>query len=143
MTQQGYRADLAILNINEADIRTYEANVINSIGSVVAQTVLRRPGIPEAPTEFTVIGAAETELLLSWLPGFHGGDNQTFILEYKTYNSDWSKNLIEGDLTQEVMNATISHLEPATNYTLRISARNSLGMSDWKNSILTVRTLES
>ena len=44
MTQQGYRADLAILNINEADLITYEANVINSIGSVVAQTVLRRPG---------------------------------------------------------------------------------------------------
>ena len=41
------------------------------------------------------------------------------------------------------MNATISHLEPATNYTLRISARNSLGMSDGKISILTVRTLES
>lgn len=94
------------------------------------------------PTEFTVIGAAETELYLSWLPGFHGGDNQTFILEYKSYNSDWSKHIIEGDLTQEVVNATISHLEPATNYTLKITARNSYGMSEGKNSILTGRTLE-
>lgn len=68
-------------------------------------------------------------MALGWFPGFHGGAEQTFHIEYKTNTSEWrvAKLIFAGLSTKKHFNATIRGLQSGTTYTFRIYSRNEYG----------------
>ena len=63
-------------------------------------------GAPEAPSNVTVKQTSFQTILVSWLPGYDGGADSTFIVRYKISGSDvWtSSDKISGNLTSAMLN---------------------------------------
>ena len=91
---------------------------------------------PDVPTNVRVKtkGITETSAVVQWTPGFNGGLDQTFIIQYSigTDRTDGHWTEVHGG---ETMDNTIENLSPNTVYTVRVYANNTIGMSDISESI--------
>lgn len=82
---------------------------------------------------------AETSATLSWIRCFHGGFNQTFVIQLSKDGVVWNnKTFIEGG---QSMNRTpiINHLhslEATSVYHARMFAYNDIGRSNYSESII-------
>ena len=63
-------------------------------------------GAPEAPSNVIVKQTSFQTILVSWLPGYDGGADRTFIVRYKISGSGvWtSSDKISGNLTSAMLN---------------------------------------
>lgn len=79
---------------------------------------------------FTVVHSSKTttSITLIWVPGFHGGANQTFYIEYKTISTQWSKGpVIPCGKSSDLVNATVSDLLSGTEYIFQLYSKNIYG----------------
>lgn len=87
---------------------------------------------PQPPTEFQNVDelATETSVTLSWKPGFDGGVEQIFLLDYRKFdsNTDWSTVTIL-DTGKQVINATLTFLASDSVYEFKLMATNDIGNS--------------
>ena len=85
------------------------------------------------------------EVTVSWARGFHGGYEQTFVIQYSTDNIVWEDGATKnGGLSRstERINATIEGLDAATHYYIRMYSHSIKGSSDY-TEIMNVTTLGS
>uniref|UniRef100_A0A0R3RUN2 B-cell receptor CD22 n=1 Tax=Elaeophora elaphi TaxID=1147741 RepID=A0A0R3RUN2_9BILA len=154
----------SILEITDSmiyDHGPYICRTSNSNGQKEELVIkLQTKSKPQAPRDLQLISSLPTSLFIGWRPGFDGGEEQNFQLEYRKVNPtkgipDSSEpvaiyidgrnasyfTLYEEDETSRrsrrifssiaYMVYNISYLNPLSTYWFRVRARNLLGSSDW------------
>jgi hypothetical protein len=88
----------------------------------------------------------ETSVTVSWQSAFAGGLDQTFVVEYRTADTDWVISIItpgpnEAQVEGIVFTAKLNDLLPGKEYTIRMLARNDEGDSKYTSNT-TAKTLK-
>lgn len=133
-------------------------------------------GIPDPPTNLTLVNATHNSITFSWIPGFDGGSEQSFRILYGKSSSrhpklseaadtkyDHNSRLLYDEQQQNDINdrslaspeksnlttvfipsgrsiATMSDLEPGSEYLLFVSSKNKHGESKPSEKPLRVKT---
>ncbi|XP_071095656.1 protein turtle homolog B-like [Haliotis cracherodii] len=119
-------ARLHLTNLQQQDFGDYNLTVDNGVGGSVAYTVsIVSEGSPQMPTQFRDLGhETKSSVWLSWLPGFNGGNPQTFLLEYRQFASRlWTVYKTYAD-TGKMMVVEVTGLTQGDIHIFRLHARN-------------------
>ncbi|CAC5359477.1 unnamed protein product [Mytilus coruscus] len=88
-------------------------------------------GLPDRPSQLSVIKVWKTKLLIEWMPGIHVGTYQIFGLKY-TMNEgiEWtSVEINQKKMSSDRKNITLTGLTECQIYTLYMYAENDVGKS--------------
>jgi hypothetical protein len=83
----------------------------------------------------------ETSLTVSWRSGFAGGLDQTFVVEYRPLGGvTWMAQTISpgpgyGQVEGQIFTVEIRELHSATEYTIRVLAKNDAGGSTLTDTV--------
>ncbi|VDI52806.1 Hypothetical predicted protein, partial [Mytilus galloprovincialis] len=126
----GYRVTLTISDLQEADFTNYTLRLHIVVSA------------PQTPLNFTIISSGETSVTFQWIPGYDGGQTQTFNIEYHISGTDtWISQEIKTSNKLELLNIyTLSELRDKTTYELRMYAKNKFNQSQHTN-IETITTI--
>ncbi|XP_048241010.1 nephrin-like [Haliotis rufescens] len=119
-------ARLHLTNLQQQDFGDYSLTANNGEGGLVTYTVsVVSEGPPQIPTQFRDLDNATTSSVwLSWLPGFNGGNPQTFLLEYLKFESrTWTVYKTYAD-TGKMMVVEVTGLTRGDIHIFRLHARN-------------------
>lgn len=98
---------------------------INCVFLVVARLSFSFTGVPDEPTNIR-LHSTTNQIIVEFKPGFHGGSEQNILVEYRRASAEtWISLGIKNHCKPYV----IQHLEPSTEYELRMYAINKLGNS--------------
>ena len=99
-------------------------------------------GPPEPPVNFRVLPKSSS-IGFTWIPGFHGGADQTFHIEYRSEGQDWKEGarLFGGKVSNQQLQIEVDGLAADSPYLFRIYASNEYGQSD-KSGELLEKTIE-
>ena len=85
-------------------------------------------GAPRIPTTFTLVSSTDTSIVVEWIPGYNGGHEETFSIQYRVVNESqiW--------ITQEIplynnQAYILSGLQSDTWYELRMFSKNKFDRS--------------
>ncbi len=141
-----WQSRFTVRDVNSADYGGYECLARSAAeGAARAAVVaLVEPSRPDTPASFRVLNTTADAVSLAWRPGFNGGSDQIYRVEY--YRKPQEGSLYAQPSYYDVypMNATstvIMGLSPATRYAFSIQALNDLGESDFTFPTLEVVTL--
>ncbi|XP_052255016.1 nephrin-like [Dreissena polymorpha] len=87
-------------------------------------------GKPQPPYDVVIEEINDHSAVISWKHGFHGGFPQTFVIQTSFDGNSWKNaTTVEGEMLMTVLriNATVTGLEPATQYFVRMFSFNSKG----------------
>ncbi|XP_071094636.1 protein turtle homolog B-like [Haliotis cracherodii] len=117
---------LHLTNLQKQDFGDYSLTVDNGVGGSVVYTLgIVSEGPPQTPTQFRDPDNATTSSVwLSWLPGFNGGNPQTFLLEYHQFATRTWTVYNSYDDTGKMMVVEVTGLTPGDIYIFRLQARN-------------------
>ncbi|XP_060073162.1 kalirin-like isoform X1 [Ylistrum balloti] len=128
-TEEGI-AVLQINNVSMTDIGEYVCKATSEVGTVVTSAVLTVIDRPGAPTKPMIRNKVGTSVHLEWSPptiASHGSQIQGYTLEFREAgNETWQAAIPYVPNTSQV----IGDLTPGCSYQFRVSANNSVGMSD-------------
>ncbi|XP_052244411.1 nephrin-like isoform X1 [Dreissena polymorpha] len=128
----GLQTELIINSIQKNDFGIYRVNVSNKIGSTSEVFTLQSKAAPENPQGVNVVRSGITEIELEWIPGFNGGEQQTFIINYTDTNLEiWNAIRVPDNSTTH----TLRGLKPDTTYKVKMRAENIIGNSTWTDYI--------
>ncbi|RUS71179.1 hypothetical protein EGW08_021066, partial [Elysia chlorotica] len=134
-------------SLTKADTdRVYTMNLFSPDVEKTYSFRIRSRGPPDAPLNVTAENVGHDSVEVFWLPGFNGGDDQVFSIEYRKTGkdgqatSDWA---VAAKDIPEVQGLTwqtskISGLQPSTGYAVRVRASNVLGTSVAELSVKTM-----
>lgn len=91
-------------------------------------------GEPCSPKNVSIDRLTSNSVTLSWIRCFHGGREQTFVIQHSTDEIRWTNSsFVEGGLStsQHPLNTTIGFLQPNTLYYFMLFAYNELGRSNF------------
>ncbi|XP_076438502.1 neural cell adhesion molecule 2-like [Babylonia areolata] len=120
---------------------TFYLEIENSEGTRTLAFMLREKGVPKTPRNLTAVWTEDTWVRLHWLPGFHGGKPQKFLVQYRdaeqsedrawvTVASQLEVSRLEEETEEEsVQEAVVDGLRPGHAYVLRVIAHNQYGNS--------------
>ena len=124
-----YESTLKLDNVRSEHYgTTFKCVVNNSLGTDSHIVVLQEPGKPEEPTEVTLVETGADSVTISWVPGFDGGYNQTFVVtmfDQKTMRLLRTRDLGPSERNQ----TTVEGLSQHTSYLIRLQGKNKVGMS--------------
>ena len=85
-------------------------------------------GPPQTPANFTLVSSTDTSIVVEWIPGYNGGYEQTFNIQYRIVNESkiWMTQKIPQYNRQTY---TLSELQGDTWYELRMFAGNKFDRS--------------
>ena len=74
----------------------------------------------------------------TWMPGFHCGADQTFLIEYRSEGHEWKEGarLFGGKVLNQQLRKVVDGLDPGSPYLFRIYASNKFGQSEKSEEIL-------
>ena len=103
-------------------------------------TITYHLGRPEVPTNVTVKRTALTTVLVSWVPGYNGGADCTFTVQFKKSDSNtWTSAAAVGT------NATSTELSNSKSwdglFVFRVTAVNEFGSSESNEVSVTLKGL--
>ncbi|CAC5411894.1 unnamed protein product [Mytilus coruscus] len=140
----GYRVTLTIEDLQEADFTNYTLRLYSGSQYVQHEVTLESASAPETPSNFTITSSSESSITVQWIPGYNGGQIQTFYVQYRTSGTNtW--------LHQEIKTSnqfdshkvyTLTGFQDETSYELRMYAKNKFNQSQ-HTDIETIRTLKS
>ncbi|XP_071175218.1 synaptogenesis protein syg-2-like [Mytilus edulis] len=138
----GYRVTLTISDLQEADFTNYTLRLYFGSQYVQHEVTLESASAPETPSNFTITGLGETSITVQWIPGYDGGQTQTFYIEYCVAGTDvWLSHEIKTSHQLDTHNLyTLSGLQDKTSYQLRMYAKNKFNQSQYTD-IETKQTL--
>ena len=88
----------------------------------------------------SVTPISPTAITVKWTPGFDGGLQQSFHIQYKTSSEkEWASVVVEDSSGSERVSVDIQNLQPSTIYLLRMFSSNKEGNST-SSEILTFYT---
>ncbi|WKY14956.1 hypothetical protein Q1695_000460 [Nippostrongylus brasiliensis] len=144
-----YEHVLQIADTTESDFGAYMCRVANGMDKADIIIKLTRTGPPQTPSNLRKVSATAISLTLGWVPGFDGGLQQSFVVEYRNVNP-YTESSGKGDIsTVEIKNTSrVEHIEddgtaswylsfnltglnPLSSYYFRIRAKNKKGFSDF------------
>ena len=80
-------------------------------------------GPPQTPTNLTIVSFTDTSIVVEWIPGYDGGHEQTFNIQYRIVNE--SKIWFTQKIPQYNRHTyTLFGLQGDTGYELRMLAEN-------------------
>ncbi|KAH3699136.1 hypothetical protein DPMN_074090 [Dreissena polymorpha] len=129
---EGTLINISILMEQTEDFGLYEAIVSNAIGNRALRINVEAQGPPQPPHDVVIEEINDHSAVISWKHGFHGGFPQTFVIQTSFDGNSWKNaTTVEGEMLMTVLriNATITGLEPATQYFVRMFSFNSKGAS--------------
>lgn len=97
---------------------------------------------PSSTDYFTYIKEKLTSssITFTWKPGFNGGLQQTFVIQYKIVSDDLWFNVTVKDSQNSLMNYTLTSLSSGKDYVALLFAYNDIGASNIYG-VVTFRTL--
>ncbi|KAH3814145.1 hypothetical protein DPMN_142636 [Dreissena polymorpha] len=132
ISDDSMQTQLNIFHVQLKDYTDYMVNVSNKWGSTVQVFTLKAQSKPEVPKEIQVRRTGQTEVIIEWIPGFNGGESQTFTIRYKAL-SDGSWMVFPINISHYIW--TIDGLKFGTTYQIQMMALNTIGQSDWTQEI--------
>jgi hypothetical protein len=138
-----WQSRFTVRDINPADYGGYECLVRNGDGVAKAAVALVEPSRPDTPGAFRVLNITADTVSLGWQPGFNGGSEQIYRVEYyrKQEGSLYAQPSYYDVYPMNATSTLIMGLSPATRYAFSIQALNDLGESDFTYPTLEVTTL--
>lgn len=93
---------------------------------------------PEKPQYLRATNTTENKLQLRWIPGFDGGHDQTFILEYRNGETgSWMKITVDSSTSDDDPQIyELSGLQSSKLYEIKLCAENKIGTSPNTDSIM-------
>ncbi|VDI69601.1 Hypothetical predicted protein, partial [Mytilus galloprovincialis] len=141
----GYRVTLIISDLQEADFTNYTLRLLYSDNQYVHHEVtLESTSAPQTPSNFNITSSSETSITVQWIPGYNGGQKQTFYVQYRTSGTNtWVlQEIIMINRLDKQNFYTLSGLQEKTTYELRMYAQNAFNQSK-KTDTATATTLQS
>ena len=128
-----WESQFHVLDINPADYGMYECTARNAEGVSKTQIVLQQPAIPDQPLDFHVANITTESVLLSWTPGFDGGAEQIYRVQYHVRNpgSMYTQPSYYDVYPMNSTSVIITGLSSSTTYSFSIQSLNDLGESDY------------
>ncbi|CAG2200360.1 unnamed protein product [Mytilus edulis] len=107
----------------------------NYVGCNHIYVQVQSANCPESPSNVSVKASGHI-LTVSWIPGFNGGFDQEFVLEFGTYfNSNFTVIVPDNDTKEDNMYHSLDNLIPNTKYFICIFSRNEKGDSNKSNLV--------
>ena len=138
-----WQSSFTVRDINPADYGGYECLARNADGVARATVTLVEPSRPDTPAAFRVLNTTSDAVSLGWRPGFNGGSDQIYRVEYyrKQEGSLYAQPSYYDVYPMNATSTVIMGLSSATRYAFSIQALNDLGESDFTFPTLEVTTL--
>ncbi|XP_005093543.1 titin [Aplysia californica] len=125
-------SSIRTLDLNDAD-RTFTITLESSVFTEEFSFVIRPRGPPHHVTNVTAVSVSHNSLLLAWLPGFNGGEEQMFSIDVGRSGGDSWMLAVEDVLDERdeegYVSARVPSLSPNTEYVVRVVAWNTRGNS--------------
>ncbi|VDI11168.1 Hypothetical predicted protein [Mytilus galloprovincialis] len=122
------------------DFTDYTIKACNNKGCNVFTVKVTSNCRPESPQFVSVIPYARY-LKVVWDPGFDGGYQQTFFVEYRQESENtWKRSGPVVDNRQVRLSKILNNLNPKTRYQVRVLSKNEIGDSN-QTAVTSVMTL--
>ncbi|CAL1298727.1 unnamed protein product [Larinioides sclopetarius] len=137
LTWQGI---LTINDVSAKDFGDYICVARNEIGFETIKVSLLPDSTPDPPKIVRILNTSKDGLLLTWVPGFDGGHNQTHRIRYKsTLDPAYSYIDVHPPATNSIW---ISGLKPGLEYEVAMKSINEKGPSPFTTEIVKAMTLD-
>ncbi|KAH3859807.1 hypothetical protein DPMN_102630 [Dreissena polymorpha] len=140
ISADGLQTNMSISRLQSADFGRYRVSVYNDLGNATQEYELRAHYKPEPPKNLNVKeGSLNVDsFTVEWEPGFNGGEEQTFYIQYKPMEStlQWT----DVNVSSNSWKYTLLGLQSGTTYFIKMFARNIVGISD-ETDVVTATTL--
>ncbi|XP_040568180.1 nephrin isoform X2 [Lepeophtheirus salmonis] len=132
-----WRSEFYIHDVGIKDYGTYECIARNTEGSARQKIVFDVKTKPDIPSKLRVDKILHESVHLMWVPGFNGGTDQHFRLQFSS-----QENGVEFRDVYPVNadNFVVNKLEPGVEYAFNIMAFNNQGESNYTDSSVIVHT---
>ncbi|XP_028968038.1 protein turtle [Galendromus occidentalis] len=131
--------NLTLKSIQKEDHGHYECILQNEVATLVTSSLLLvESTTPHAPTNVSVI-TDSSSATVSWLPGFDGGHEQSYVLWYRLEVKAEDKELEWRTIRvhpTNVTSITIHNLQPETTYEFQVQSRNEVGDGFFSERVL-------
>ncbi|KAL3862815.1 hypothetical protein ACJMK2_008761 [Sinanodonta woodiana] len=134
----GLQSILMFNDLNISDFGFYRVMARNIFPTSAVEVFQLIPAdIPMVPSNVTVTDVKQTSLTVQWVAGYDGGLKQTFHIMIK--DTDITRSVYASDPGNGKLGAqTIEDLIPNTEYSISMSANNSMGSSSVTNVIILI-----
>ncbi|XP_052803462.1 uncharacterized protein LOC128233698 isoform X2 [Mya arenaria] len=129
ITSTDLLTSLTIVNIQLNDFMSYILKVSNGIHPYLQEPFYLNPhGVPQCPTNFTLLAKSTTMATVQWKGEFNGGLQQTFVVVYKKRSDSIYFNLSKPeDKETEIYNTELTDLEDGQLYDVILYSQNMIG----------------
>ncbi|XP_052217663.1 neural cell adhesion molecule 1-like isoform X3 [Dreissena polymorpha] len=139
VSADGLQTNLSIPRLQTEDFGRYRVTVFNELGNATQEYELRAHDKPETPKKLHVKEGSlgVDSFTVEWEPGYHGGEDQTFVILYKAKQSalQWT----DVNVSSNTLNYSIVGLKSGTTYLIKMFAINIAGKSE-ETDVVTART---
>ncbi|GIY72140.1 contactin-1 [Caerostris darwini] len=136
-------SELHIMDAERADTGEYTCTAVNDIGRDESAIQFLVQGVPDAPSNLTVVNTTSRSICLFW-EVIHDGNSRITgsIVQYQTLSdTQWNGHTSQLIVSGADDSATLRALTPITLYFVRIIAENALGQS-LPSAVINVTTEE-
>ncbi|XP_054712938.1 cell adhesion molecule Dscam2-like [Uloborus diversus] len=136
-------SELQILNSNRNDTGKYTCSAVSDIGTDEAIIQFVVQGLPDSPSNVTVVNTTSRSVSLIWEVNHNGNSHITgSIVQYQTTSDmNWNGQTSQLIVSGTDNSATLRALTPVTLYYLRVIAENAIGQSN-ASAVINVTTEE-
>ncbi|RWS05308.1 Nephrin-like protein [Dinothrombium tinctorium] len=136
-----FESKLTIKKVSATDIGSkFKCSAYNALGQDSIEIMLRQKGKPEAPVNVTIASINHDSVILSLIPGFDGGAQQTFRAKYKKVSTNSEQDHYQISEESNSTRIAIRGLEQATEYVVAVIAKNCFGESNFASKSLRFTT---
>ena len=137
-----WESKFRVQDIGSADYGVYECTARNTKGVSKTQIILQQPDVPDRPENFHVENVTSESVELGWEPGFNGGKEQIYRVQYHRRNpgSMYKQPSYYDVYPMNSTSVVISGLTSSSLYAFSIQALNDLGESEYTEDV-EVKTL--
>ncbi|XP_042902394.1 nephrin isoform X3 [Parasteatoda tepidariorum] len=125
-----YESILIVKDMKAQDYGDYMCKAINELGFETFKIPLGQKSAPDPPISLRAINATHNAIVLTWTPGFDGGLEQMYRIQYRKTGSAGGYSVVDVE-PQNTTVFAVSGLELGTEYVFGIMAVNSLGGSSY------------
>ncbi|GLG97350.1 Down syndrome cell adhesion molecule-like protein Dscam2, partial [Gryllus bimaculatus] len=138
----GLESELRVNAVNSEDGGIYTCFARNGYGHDQTTIHLLVQDAPEHPTNLRVLDQSSRRVTVAWTPAQDGNSPITrYLIRYSPMKDAWAGPSLETVVEGGQSSALLAGLQPATTYSVRVLAENTLGPGAASNELL-VRTAE-